>query len=155
MRMLPDHTIRSAKGAHTHIARERFPGLHHCVHLEGIVRVGPIEAEGLEVVEDQIALRGLVEHELNDLRAVLAGPPLSDLFETLDRHAAFFLLDVKILIGCGTDHKLHFGIELCLQRRTDGDVEFGLGRRFGGRFVLVEGRWYELRYLRHIFGLSS
>ena len=128
--------------------------MHHCVHLKGIVGVRPIEAEAL-VVEDQIALCGLVEHELDDLRAVLTGPPLSDLFETFDRHAAFFLLDIEVLIGCGADHKLHFGVELCLQRRTEGHMESGLGRRLGGRFVLVESCWYELGHLRHIFGLSS
>ena len=118
--------------------------MHHCVHLEGVVGVGPIEAEALEIVEDQIALCRLVEHEFDHLWAVLAGPPLGHLFEALDGHPAFFMLDVKVLIGCGADHEFHFRVELCLHRRTEGDVKLGCGRRLGGRFALVEGCRYEL-----------
>ena len=118
--------------------------MHHCVHLKGVVGVGPVEAETFDVVKDQVALRGLVEHEFDDLGAVLAGPPLGDLFEALDRHTAFLVLDVEVLIGCGADHKLHFRVKLGLHRRTEGDVEFGGGRRLGGRFALVKGCWYEL-----------
>lgn len=76
--------------------------------------MGSVEAEGLEVIEDKVPLGCLVEHELDDLRAIFAGPELRDFCEALDAHAAFFLLDAEVLVCRGANHELDLGVQLGL-----------------------------------------
>ncbi len=53
--------------------------MHHRVHADQIVRIGSVESKGLDIIEDDVPLSGLVEHELDDLGTILADPPLCDL----------------------------------------------------------------------------
>ena len=112
--MFPNHRIRSAESPHAHFASEHFPSLHHAVHGKYIIGVGTVEAEGFDVVEDQVALSCLVELEFDDLGPVLAGPPLCDFGDGFDRHAAFLLLNGEVLVRGGADHEFHFRVEFGL-----------------------------------------
>ncbi len=106
--MLPDNAVRRTESPHGHLPRQSLPRLHHAVHRDDIVGIGPIEAEAFEVVKHEITLSCLVEHEFDDLRAVFAGPVMRDFCNSLDAHAPFVFLYVKVLVCCCADHELHF-----------------------------------------------
>ena len=76
--------------------------------------MGSIEAEGLEVIKDKVPLGRLVEHELDDLRAIFAGPELRDFCEAFEAHTAFFLLDAEVLVCRGANHEFDLGVQLGL-----------------------------------------
>lgn len=72
--MFPDHAVRRAKSPDAHLLGHNFPRIHGRVQHEGVRAGFAVETEGVDVVEDEVALGGLVELEFDDLGAVLVAP---------------------------------------------------------------------------------
>lgn len=66
--------VTSAECAHAHFFCKRFPAIQHCADVDIVLGIGTVESKGLDVVEYQIALSELIEHELNYLRPILLVP---------------------------------------------------------------------------------
>ena len=100
---------------------------------------------------DEVALRGLVEHEFQHLGPVVGVAPGGEgLLEGVHGHQPGFLLVQEVRV-CGCDgHEVDFGVELCLEGGGEGDGEGGdvggAAAGFGGggggwtgRMVVVVG----------------
>lgn len=153
--MLPHHTVRGAESPHAHLFSHRLPRQHHRVQAEGVIGVGTVEAEGLEVVQHQVALRLLVKLELDHLRPVLGAPEFHDLHERVDGHAAFAALGHEVLVCRRTDHELDFGVELSLSWRIKRNRKFRGDEIFDGRRGMVKGIWDELGEVVGLFRCKS
>lgn len=145
--LLAHCAIAGAESAHAHLPCDRLPAIQHGVDLHDIFRVSPIEAESLDVVQYEVTLGELVEHEINHLRPVLLIPRTCDLGNGLQRHPSLVFLDDQVVVGRGADHKLDVGIELGLLGWTQRD---GKGRSrhrrssFRRRLSSRHGYGYEL-----------
>lgn len=49
LHLLANRAVSRAEGADAHLLGERLPRLHHAMHAHQVFRVGPVEAERVEV----------------------------------------------------------------------------------------------------------
>lgn len=89
-----------------------------------------MKIEGVDVVQDEVTLCGLVELKLQHLRAVLVGPLSDDFGDRFGRHATGYLLSFEELVGGDANHKLHFGLDtrlsICDNGNRKGSIQSSL-----------------------------
>lgn len=124
--MLPHHTVRIAERADRHLLRQRFPLVQHTIHFNRVVVVGGRESEGGEIVHDELALGGLVEHELEDLRAVLGLPELDDAGDGGGGDEGLGVLGEEEAVGLRGEEELEVGVDGGLGGGVEGDGGGGL-----------------------------
>lgn len=130
MHMFPNHAVRVAKRAHAHLLGDGFPVVHDGVQKDRVSRALAVECQRAQIVQDQIALCGLIVLELDDLRSVFGGPKICDFGDGVGRKAAVPVLVNEELVGGRTDHEFELGVELRLGWWVEGDGNFWFGRKF-------------------------
>ena len=82
-----------------------------------------MELEGVDVVEDEVALGGLVELEFQDLRTAFVSPLGDDFRDRIGGHDTSFLLSLEEFVCASADHEFDFAVDSGLSEWRNGNGE--------------------------------